>query len=131
MKKVININVGGISFTIEEDAYDKLKNYLDRFEATFADKMEAKEVMEDIEARIAEIFRETVKNDYHVVDLKLVEKVIEQMGQPEGVPAEPAENIRYNSKPVKRLYRNPDDTMVSGVCGGLGAYLVSTPQLYV
>ncbi|MDR1055918.1 MAG: PspC domain-containing protein [Prevotellaceae bacterium] len=123
MKKVININVGGVGFTIEEDAYLKLKNYLDRFESTFADKFEALEVMEDIESRIADILRETIKYDYQVVDLKLVEKVIAQMGQPEGAPAEPAGQPRYNGRPRKRLYRNPDDSMISGLCGGLAAYL--------
>ena len=32
----------------------------------------------------------------------------------------PSQSIRY--KTVRRLYRNPDDKIVSGVCGGLAAY---------
>lgn len=128
MKKVVNINVGGIGFTIEEDAYYKLKKYLDHFESTIADKTEAKEVMEDIESRIADIFRETIKYDYQVVDEKLVDKVIAQMGQPEGTPAE-EEQHQYNGRITKRLYRNTDDKMVAGICGGLAAYLGIDPAI--
>ena len=123
MKKVIYVNVGGISFTLEEEAYFKLKNYLDNFEATIPNKADIKEIMEDIELRIAEIFRETIKYNYQVVDLKLVNKVIDQMGLPEGEPAQSAEHNRYNGRVRKRLYRNPDDSMVAGICGGLAAYL--------
>ena len=129
MKKVIHINVGGISFAVEEDAYIKLKNYLDNFEATIPDKTEAKEIMEDIESRIAEIFRETIKYNYQVVDLNLVNKVISQMGQPENAPAQPAGQPPYNGRVRKRLYRNPDDSMVAGICGGLAAYFNIDPTI--
>ena len=30
----------------------------------------------------------------------------------------------------KRMYRNPDDTIISGVCGGIGAYLNTDPVLF-
>ena len=129
MKKVININVGGISFTIEEDAYNNLKNYLDYFESTIPDKSEAKEIMEDIEARIADIFRETIKYNYQVVDAKLVDKIIAQMGQPESEPVKPKEQPRYDTKPHKRLYRSLEEHMVAGVCGGIAIYFGIDPTI--
>ncbi len=58
MKKVIEISIGSINFTIEEDAYYRLKDYLSRFEKTINNEYEAKEVMEDVESRIAEIFQQ-------------------------------------------------------------------------
>lgn len=130
MKKVINVNVGGMAFTIEEEAYDVLRNYLDRFELTFADKNEAKEVMEDIEARIADIFRETIKYSNQVVDIKLVNRVIEQMGQPEGTYNHTTEpQPKYTGKARKRLYRNPDDKIIGGLCGGIAAYFDIDPSI--
>ena len=50
------INIGGIIFHIEEDGYDKLKNYLDSVNKYFSSFEDSKEIIDDIEGRIAEIF---------------------------------------------------------------------------
>ncbi len=52
MKKIIEVSIGKINFTMEDDAYFRLKEYLKRFEDTIPDKNEAREVMEDVEARV-------------------------------------------------------------------------------
>lgn len=68
MKKVIDVSVGGVNFIMEEDAYNRLQGYLQRFENTITDKNEAKEIMEDVEARVAEIFQKERKYANQVVD---------------------------------------------------------------
>ncbi|MDR0738471.1 MAG: PspC domain-containing protein [Prevotellaceae bacterium] len=124
MKKVITANIGGYCFTIEEDAYARLSRYLESFKATIADKREADEVMEDIEQRIAEIFKEQVTGMQQVVDTILVGKVIAVLGMPEG-------NAPYTEKEMpepaafkktRRLFRDPDNIVFGGVCSGLAAY---------
>lgn len=126
MKKVIDVSIGAINFTMEDDAYFSLKDYLKRFESTIPDKEEAREVMEDVEARVAEIFQKEMKYSNQVVDKQLVEIVIEYLGE-----VEPEKFNTYNSNTndqqyttgEKRLFRDTDEKMIAGVCGGLAAYL--------
>ncbi len=124
MKKVLTANVGGFCFVVEEDAYARLDAYLNSFRASIADKRDAAEIMEDIESRVAEIFQETLKTSSQVVDMKLVDKVIALLGYPEGAPRveEKATAFDASAKAPKRLFRDPDNTMIGGVCSGLGAY---------
>ena len=53
MKKTLKIKIGGIVFHIDDDAYSMLQQYLHSLEDYFKGKTEGKEVMEDIESRIA------------------------------------------------------------------------------
>ena len=123
MKKAITVNIGGFCFVVEEDAYSRLDHYLNSFRATISNKQDIAEIMEDIEARIAEIFHETLKSPQQVVDMRLVNRVISQLGYPEGAPrAEEQKTVESSSKASKRLFRDPDHTMLAGVCSGLGAY---------
>ena len=83
MKKTINAGIGGRSFTLDEDAYNRLDAYLKLFKARLKD-VPATEVMDDIETRIAELFTEKVGSGGRVVDITLVEEVINQLGMPDG-----------------------------------------------
>ncbi len=124
MKKVVTVNIGGFCFTIEEDAYNKLSRYFDNYKAGIADKKDAGEVMEDIESRIAEIFREQTPLAHQVVSLELVEKVIIIMGLPDGTTSFTQETVVNDmaTPRAKRLYRDADHKVFGGVCSGLAAY---------
>jgi phage shock protein PspC (stress-responsive transcriptional regulator) len=123
MKKVITANIGGCCFVVEEDAYAHLDRYLNSFRASLSNKHDIAEIMEDIEARIAEIFSENLKTSQQVVTMKLVDKVISQLGYPEGAtPFNEQTSTETFSKGPKRLFRDPDNKMLGGVCSGLGAY---------
>jgi len=56
MKKTITINISGLVFNIEEDAYTSLKSYLENIGNKFNNLGERQEIIEDIEGRIAELF---------------------------------------------------------------------------
>jgi phage shock protein PspC (stress-responsive transcriptional regulator) len=138
MKKVISVNVGGICFIIETDAYEMLKDYLDDFE-TGLEKSDAKEIMEDVEMRIAEIFQETIKTTDRVVNENLVNQVISVLGKPEkkifeqngkqqndNSFAKAMDKIeeKFNSlhKKYQRFYRDPDGKKIAGICSGIAEY---------
>ena len=83
MNKTLSIALAGYSFVIEEHAYIKLSDYLSALRNSM-EKEEVEEVMNDIEIRIVEIFRETL-GKREVVSTADVEKVIDQLGSPETI----------------------------------------------
>lgn len=128
MNKTININLAGIFFHIDEDAYLKLQRYLDAVKSSFANTSGADEINADIEARIAELFTERMKSDRQVISVREVEEVIAIMGQPEDYMVdeelfEEANTSGGRKTRSKKLYRDPDNSYVGGVSSGLGHYL--------
>jgi len=127
MKKAIKINLSGIIFHIDDDAYEKLKAYLDSISRYFSDTQEKKEIIDDIESRIAELFQEKITSENQVINLEIVNEVIDVMGNPEDI-ADTAEEtgkkqtFHESYSTSKRLYRDPDNSVIAGVCSGLGAY---------
>ncbi|UYW00307.1 PspC domain-containing protein [Flavobacterium agricola] len=126
MNKTVNINVGGLFFHIDENAYIKLNNYLKAIKASLAEDSK-EEVMNDIEIRISEIFTSRIKQDKQVVNLLDIEYVIDIMGQPEDYIIEEdfvkPEQPNYDTESFnKKLYRDEDEGKIGGVCAGLGHY---------
>lgn len=134
MKKTVTANIAGTVFHIEEDAYDQLQRYLAGIRANFSGSAGAKEIMADIEARIAELFSERLQGR-DVVTPADVEHVMAVMGQPEdfadgtadGAAAAPPAFSAPRSGGNKRFFRDPDDKWVGGVLGGLAAYIGMDP----
>jgi len=123
MKKVIDISLGGSSFSMEEDAYYMLRDYLDRFEKTMSDRKEAEEVMEDVELRVAEIFQKELKYPGQAVNVSLVKVVINHLGELEKDSVDNNYSEQTEPKAAKRLYLDQDDKKLGGVCSGLAIYL--------
>ena len=127
MKKVVNAGIGGRSFAMDEDAYAKLKKYLNAFRTKSKLGLQSKEVMDDLEERIAELFSEVVTPYRNVVDIALVERVIAQLGMPDGEPysdegSDPISEIFSGQKPSRKFYRNSDSKSIAGVCSGIASY---------
>ncbi len=130
MKKTFTINISGTVFHIEEDAYEVLQKYLVNLKTHFGNEEEGKEILADIEARIAEIFAGKSSEENKVITLAWVEQVIAVMGTPEDFVEEEAleeESYTAQRKTKRRLYRDPDSRVIGGVCGGLGAYFNIDP----
>ncbi|MCB9361183.1 MAG: PspC domain-containing protein [Flavobacteriales bacterium] len=129
MNKTVTVNISGIVFHIEVDAYDTLKNYLNKIKGYFNNSEEREEIMTDIEARIAELFSNMMDDKNQVITSDNVASVIETMGKPEQYIDEDAEeenefesSRESKHKTDKKLFRNPDDRVLGGVASGLASY---------
>ncbi|RME95315.1 MAG: PspC domain-containing protein, partial [Bacteroidetes bacterium] len=149
MNKVFHINLGGYPFTIDEDAYQHLRSYLDTIHRHFRSTEGYEEITHDIEARLAELFMEQLGNR-PIVTIQEVEDAINIMGRPEDFGAEPMEENPFTSeapegesaeagtgkkgfkiKTGKRLFRDPEEQVVGGVCAGLAAYFGIPDPIWV
>lgn len=133
MNKTININLAGLFFHIDEDAFQRLQRYLAAVRRSFAGTSGADEIMGDIESRIAELFLEKRANDQQVISITHVEAVIDIMGQPEDYEVDEdifeessnssrGSNINFKGK-NKQLFRDTLNGYVGGVSSGLSYYL--------
>ncbi|MEO7530582.1 MAG: PspC domain-containing protein [Sediminibacterium sp.] len=147
MKKVININFQGRVIPIEESAYDMLKQYVESLRRFFADEEGRDEIINDIEGRIAELFGESLKKGSTCITDDEVNHIIASMGRPEDFEGEEGKvqsqlgsdkndshstgsnAYTYAEQPRGRLYRDDNDKILGGVCGGLGNYLRVDPTI--
>lgn len=132
MNKTVNINLAGIFFHIDEDAYLKLQHYLDAIKRSFTNSQGRDEIISDIEARVAELFSEKIRDERQVIGTKEVDEVIEIMGQPEDYRIdeeifEDEPRASYEPKSSKQLFRDTTNSYVGGVSSGLGHYLAIDP----
>ncbi len=132
MNKTVNINLANTLFHIDDEAYNKLRRYLESIKRSFSGTAGSEEIIADIEARVAELFLEKMENDRQVITQKEVDAVINIMGQPEDYmvdedifedqPKSSNKTYKDTSK-VKKLYRDIDNKYIGGVCSGLEYYL--------
>jgi phage shock protein PspC (stress-responsive transcriptional regulator) len=145
MKQVININFHGQVVPIEVSAFDLLKSYTDSLARYFANEEGKEEIINDIETRIAELFQERLKKGATCITDDDVNAIIKSMGRPEEFETEDgtapqataasdaAQNNNNSSNTnnaytgPKRLYRNENDKIIGGVCGGLANYFGIDP----
>lgn len=129
MKKTININLGGLVFQIDEDAYERLNNYINALKQKFNDIDEQEEIIQDIEYRFAELFSQDINKTKEVVSLAMVNSAIATMGEPEQIEEELEQNENNashssNSNTLgKKLFRDSDDKVFAGVIAGLSKYV--------
>jgi phage shock protein PspC (stress-responsive transcriptional regulator) len=143
MKETIKINLNQRLFDLDADAFDILKNYLDALKNIFKKSPdEAEEILLDIEQRIAELLQEKLGSSKQVVTKKDIEEIIRIMGTAEDFARENEEteaeaNASHAEeksqqgdsfqKAHRRFYRDIDNNIIGGVCGGLGAYFNIDP----
>lgn len=144
MKLTTNINIGGSAFTIDQDAYAALEEYLSSIEAHLQASDSKDEIMQDIELRIAELFNEHLRFGHmEVVNLSMVNDVKNQLGSPETISGEQENTAEASAQDdaqaaetedipqpatarqerKKKLYRDIDSQKIGGVCSGLAAFL--------
>lgn len=140
MNRTITMNLSGIIFHIEEDAYEKLNKYLSAIKGYFQNSDGRDEILNDIEARIAEMLQEKVSSSKQAVLMADVDSVISAMGKPEDfagddVHSENADNAKssdenkntYTGQRRRRVFRDTDNKMISGVCAGIANYFDFDP----
>lgn len=141
MKKNITINLCGRLFQIDEDAYKLLQHYIESLRSSFGRQEGGDEIVDDIEARIAELFDELRQRGVEAITIDHVKEIITRIGEPEQLTGEEGErpghigwqsfvdNMRSRTS-GKRLYRNPNDKMVAGVLSGIAAYTGTDPTIW-
>ncbi|MCY7410503.1 MAG: PspC domain-containing protein, partial [Chitinophagales bacterium] len=136
MNKTVTINLSGIVFHIDDNAFEVLKRYLDNLKSHFANVQGKEEIIADIESRMAEMFSEKVGPSKDVIMIKDVQEVIDIMGRPEQVAGDEekaapenktADAGYYYEGMKKRFFRNPDDKVLGGVSSGIAAYFDVDP----
>ena len=130
MNKTVNINLAGMVFHINEDAFEILNNYLNTLKNHFKNEEGADEILKDIEGRIAELFTERL-NKKEAISITDVKEVTAIMGNPSQYDDEieqeytqenqkKEEDILKNKR--KRIFRDEEERMIAGVCSGLAHY---------
>lgn len=143
MQRIIQINIVGRVIPIEEDAYLILKDYISSLERHFSGEQGKDEIIQDIEGRIAELFEIRLNAGSHAIDKTDVVKLIDTLGpasalndgyDAKGNPAThfpspytaPNYQDNYSSR---RLFRNPNDKVIGGVCSGIANYFDIDPVI--
>lgn len=125
MNKTISININGQQFVIDDEAYEKLHHYLETIKKHYSDTEECRDIITDIEARIAELLSNNRASQSSIVSLSDIENIIEQLGYPEDFEPE-SDSSDPQAAPIgkkKKLYRDTNNKIVAGVCSGLAKYL--------
>ncbi len=125
MKEVKKCSISGVAFTLDADAYDALSQYLGTLRKTYGNTDEGREIVADIEARIAELILSHQDNT-SVVEKPLVEEIIAQMGTAEAICDGQEEPVSGPRIP-RRLYRDTENAKLGGVCAGIGKYFDIDP----
>jgi phage shock protein PspC (stress-responsive transcriptional regulator) len=132
MNKTVTVSIGGIVFHIDENAYEMFRRYLESIRSHFTTSEGRDEIMQDIEARVAEMFQERVRDSKQVITVEDVEEVTAVMGKPEqfsGEEAPSGETAAPAAAPgvKRRLFRDPDDKLLGGVSAGIANFFDIDP----
>ncbi len=140
MKKTITINLSGVVFHIEEDAFGVLQQYISSIRTYFNSIDGGAETMADIEARIAEIFSDRISEYKQAITLEDVQALVKQMGtvsdmtgENTGTPEE--EQSAFSATDAeeatgegqKKLFRDKTNAVLAGVLAGIAAYFEINP----
>lgn len=147
MNKVVNVNLGAVPFIIDENAFEHLSKYMELLKIHFKHMEGSEEILSDIESRLGELFTEYL-GTRQIVEITDVKKAIGVMGTPEDLGAEEEwEEITDNSKERqeegdynnqkrkyqtgKRLFRDKENSIISGTCSGIAAYFGVADPVWV
>ena len=112
MKKIISIHLSNKMFQIEEDAYSYMNNALS-----------GQWRKEELEAKIANLLEKKLTESKTVISYPDVVEALYQLG------FSTSEYSNATSANEKRLYRQPNEKMISGVCSGLAEYFNTDPVI--
>lgn len=132
MNNIKKCSISGVAFTLDEEAYKTLEAYLDSLRASYSETADGKEIVADIEARIAELILTTQEGD-RVVQKPLIDNIIAQMGSARDISEESSEEGSAGESSPKepriprRLYRDTANAKLGGVCAGIGKYFDIDP----
>jgi phage shock protein PspC (stress-responsive transcriptional regulator) len=119
MNEVNKIHLGRQAFTISAEAHKELRSYLNAVKAQVKDK----EVVDEIELRMAELLAERGIKEDKVILPKDVEFLKKQLGSPKDFKQDDDSEADETPPEGKKLFRDTENGMIAGVASGLAAYL--------
>lgn len=134
MKKNFTINMFGMLFNIDEDAYQLLENYLQNMRDYFSRREGGEEITDDIEHRITELLAEQKAAGVEAVTIEHIQDIIHRLGNPQEMDSEAEEGaegtMQQTPPPVpqpetaarRKLFRDGKDKMLGGVLSGISRY---------
>ena len=138
MNKTVTINLAGLVFYIEENAYQILKDYLSAIKNHFRNEEGCEEIVADIESRLAELLKAVTHVGKQVLTDADINQAINTMGKPEDFSDGTAEETQQQSDnrdqknrayktQTRRVFRDGDNKILGGVCSGLASYFDTDP----
>lgn len=131
MKKTISINLKGINFIFEEDAYQMLQDYMDKLDIALHANGDKTEILDDVELRIAELCSNLLGESKSVIEVKDIQEILQTLGEPSSfvdeTDEEQEEGFDSNAETTdhkhdKRLFRDRENAIFGGVCAGIANY---------
>lgn len=140
MEKTEKISIGHYTFALEEKAYETIKEYIATLENNYLSQSDGAEIMDSIEARIAELLYERCGQN-GVASETDIRAIIDILGYPDnGNGTETTGNGRAKErdrrmesddaayvKTNRRLYRDKSNGIIAGVCSGVSQWLDIDP----
>ena len=125
MKETRTINLNGMVYHIDYDAYQSLRDYIQDIELRLP-MNDRQEIIADIEARIAELFQNALfAKNIQVINLTIVESVKKQIG----APAEFGENSRPKVKVDKS--QNTGCGRIAGILVTVILGILALPVIFI
>lgn len=132
MKKTVSVNIKGMNFLIEEDAYELLHDYMNRLSHGLRNEKDNKDIIEDIEMRIAELCTTRLNVKKQVIEIEDIQVILDTLGDPSQYLDESVENDQDAHESAshtstkhdrdRRLFRDLDNATIAGVCSGISNY---------
>src|SRR5580765_5434301 len=119
MNEITRIHLGRQPFTASVEAHGELKAYI----AAIEHHMHDKDVIQEVELRMAELLTEHGITESKVILEEDIDYLKQQLGDPKDFSDSNEEEDGADTQPeAKQLFRDPDNGMVAGVAAGLAAY---------
>lgn len=132
MKKTVSVNIKGMNFLIEEDAYELLQDYMNRLSHGLRHEKDSKEIIEDIEMRIAELCTSRLNEKKQVIEIEDIQLILDTLGDPSQYLDEEESDFHSSEQTVdqkstqkgneRRLFRDVENAKIAGVCSGISNY---------
>jgi phage shock protein PspC (stress-responsive transcriptional regulator) len=132
MKKTVSVNIKGMNFLIEEDAFELLQDYMNRLSHGLRNEKDSKEIIEDIELRIAELCTSRLSNKKQVIEIEDIQFILDTLGDPSQYLDndesssqsfnESDEQKTYQHERERHLFRDLENASIAGVCAGIANY---------
>ncbi len=100
MKKNITINMFGSLYAIDEDAYDLLERYLESMKNFFGTSESGREIVDDIEHRVAELLWQKRESGMEAVSIDDVRDIISRIGNARDIDTEGDDTSHQATQPT-------------------------------